>query len=245
MIFSLSPLTVEALFHFYFVLMFFALFAKLWLHYKKGGSLLAKHLAISFLFGGIEYATITISIVFFAYDIIVLKLLDGFVTMILYSIAVCYSALLISDLYSKIKSKYIIIIFTILGVAMLTINYLSYKPSGINSYGIVDLGLPTATMILISIQMMLTFVPVCITFVYQSFKKKLFLEGLGLGLGLLMVILFLPLTYQAPNFSVYIFFSTLVALGFSAIAGSVIIHPLLRTNRPAAPATPASPSRTD
>jgi hypothetical protein len=240
--FSFSPLTTEALFHLYFALMFLVLYLKFWLQFKRTGSFLARHLALSFLLGGIQYVVIVISIVFFAYDTRVVKLLDGFVAIVLYSIAVCYSALLTSDLFPKIKSQYIVITSILLGTAMLSINFFSYKPTGINNIGMLDLGLPAATMILVSIQMMLTFVPTCITFAYKSFKKKLYLEGLGLGLGLLMVILFLPLSYQTQSYSLYLFFSTVVVVGFSLIVGTIIIHPLLRINRPSA-SPPTSPNK--
>jgi len=243
----MSHLLVQGLFHIYYVFVFFSLSLKLWMHGRKTGNLIARNWGISFMFAGFEYISLASAILFFPYNAQAVVWLSGVVATIFTILTLAFGLIVVSYIVPKLPVRPLLALLGLICVGMIALNLTSYEPKGITPMGTLDLTLPKGQIVVISLLLMLVFVPIAIGFIYRTFKKHMYVRGICMGVGLLTSVFFLPLTYQVKVYSAYVFFSFIASFGFLLLVSGVWLHPSLNksADEPAegsmTPSSPAGP----
>jgi len=227
----MSPLVTQGLFHVFFDAAFFVLAIKLWVHSGKTGNRIARSMAISFFLGGIEYLSLVLGILFFAHNQTAVKWLVGVFAQSTSVIAVAYGLPVIGYIFPRFPARLLMGLAVVYTVVSTLWNVFNYTPAGMNGLGMLDVSGPQIELMILSMMMLLIFVPIGLGFIYHTLKRRLYWAGFGLGAGLLIVIVFLPLTYQVLSYGAYLFFSWIAAAGFALLVGSVVLHPCLRSQK--------------
>ena len=106
-----------------------------------------------------------------------------------------------------------------------------FVPAFINEAGIIDYA-DTPAMMVGGLLLTGTYLPMGLVFFYRAYKKKLYVKGITFGLGLVLNLIFLPISYQVNNYSTFVFFTVLAALGMTSIAIGVLLSSSAPTPQP-------------
>lgn len=226
----MNVLYTEALFHSFFFLLFFFSAWSMWRRYRINGSILSKYLSLSFLFGGIEYIFLTLSILVFPYDPFLAKILGLFVAMPVFYIAMLWIWLMLPYVFPKFPMKVVIGTLALLLFATFVVNFLSSKPLPLTEAGVLLFAVSDLSMLFTGLLMLGTFIPLTSIVVWRSVKSKLYFQAVTIGAGLTIQIIFMPLTYQAKTFESYIFLSLAALTGFLLVTVGIIATTYFRAH---------------
>ena len=218
----MSPLLVQGLFHLYWDVLFFLIGWKLWTSYKIHQNPLAKYIALSVIFAGIEYLFFVVSIFVFPDNLYLVKVANNISWVFVY-LAIGCAWVAFKYIYPKFPLKLFLMVLGSIGAVMLYLNSVPFTPAFINSGGFIDWGDVDLVMMVGSILLMGTFVPMGLSFIYRTLKKRFVVKGLVFGLGFVVTIVFMPATYSVESLSTYIFLAMLAALGMTLVTVGVFL----------------------
>jgi len=218
----MSPLLVQGLFHLYWDVLFFLLGWKLWTSYKVHKNPLAKYLALSFIFAGIEYIFFIVSIFVFPSNFVLIKIANNISWIFVY-LSIGSAWIACKYLFPKFPLTLSLLVLGMVGAVMLYLNSVPFVPASLNSGGFINWGDADIVMMVGSILMIGTFVPMGLSFIYRTLKKRSFVKGLVFGLGFVVTIVFMPATYSVESLSKYIFFATLAVVGMTLVIVGVFL----------------------
>jgi len=210
--------------------LFLVITSRLFHQYKETGNRLAKYLGISFLLGGIEYAFLGVPMLFFPHEFVLLKI-TGIIAWIFVYFVLITAWTAVSYVYPKFPLKPLFVVLTFVFIGIIVYLVSPFVPAFINEAGIIDYA-DTPAMMVGGLLLTGTYLPMGLVFFYRAYKKKLYVKGITFGLGLVLNLIFLPISYQVNNYSTFVFFTVLAALGMTSIAIGVLLSSSAPTPQP-------------
>lgn len=224
------PLLVQGLFHIFFSFMLLITGLKLYFQFKHTGNVLARNFSLFFFIGVFQFLMVAFAAFFLPNNLLIVRFIGAVVWLLSY-VGLAYVWMAVAVIYPKAPLRLVLSVIFVVGSLVVYYYIRDFKPALISQIGLIDFDHPGVSLLVGNLSNVLTLYPVGFAFLYRTFKKRFFIKGLLFGGGLFITAFFMPLTNQVSNFSSYLLFNLLVALGlfFIAAAFAVVENPSLPT----------------